>query len=252
MGSIRKFLSQIKENLPTPFNRSTSVLSMVLVYAAFKILDGFLSGIGSLIGDIAIPKIPDLVKVVWEVINKPIQTTLFQLLLFLVIAIPGYTYFDRMILKRKRKEVIFEDDFSLGNKGWVLNYWGSNKPGKTVRIENSQMVFEAEKDELHNQNGENGAYFDLTNGIYKGFKYDVSCEVKAVSNTTMGFQLWIHDTRSKGEVRFPADFQVPNTSKMSYTTSFIGTETNGMRIHLHSKAGKGKIVVKSVKVTKVS
>lgn len=151
------------------------------------------------------------------------------------------------------KEIIFEDDF-INDRGWFLNYWGTTNPNKTNRIENSTMIFEANNEEVLNQNNEYGAYIDLRNGILNGQTYEIICKLKSETDTTMGFQLWVHDTRggnmdvSKKE---PKSFYTPKNIYRELRLKYTANSTNAIRIHLHNKAGVGKIIVDKIMVLKI-
>lgn len=75
--------------------------------------------------------------------------------------------------------------------------------------------------------------------------------VKSDKNTTMGFKLWVHDTLGQAEMKFPANFYTPGIEYEEVKTGFITTKSQALRIHLHSKAGKGKIYVDKVIVVRV-
>ncbi len=156
--------------------------------------------------------------------------------------------------KDNKKVIIFEDDFT-DNKGWFLNYWGTTNPAKTNRIENSMIIFEATEDDLLHPSKEFGAYIDLRNNIKEGEVYEVSCSVKAELGTTMKFQLWVHDNivgnkLSMRTEKYPIKLKTPSARFKEVKLRFVATSTNGMRIHLHNKGGKGRIFVKKVIVLK--
>jgi len=156
-------------------------------------------------------------------------------------------------LKWEKREIIFNDDF-VSDKGWNKNYWGTTEPLKTNRMENSLMIFEANENETQDSKKEFGAYIDLREGIQEGFTYEIYCKVKSEPATTMGFQLWIHDTvgRNQNVSKFkPEKFFTPSTDFSELTLKYIANSSNAIRIHLHNKAGSGKISVDKLTVTKV-
>lgn len=253
-------LESIKKNIPFEFKRNTSTISLILSAFVIYILIGFLNEFGAWLFKMLGPTYkliaPKILNIFNFVISIKFQISLPVIILSLILFFPIYRFFDRFFLKARKKERIFEDDFLNNNNGWLLNYWGSTNPGKTNRIENSMMIFEANKNELFNQDGEFGAYFDLKNGIYEGLTYEVSCLVKSDPNTTMQFQLWLHDNvlgnnsslRSK---KYPVKFETPGTKFKEIKVKFVATATNGIRIHLHNKGGLGKIYVDKVSVMKI-
>ena len=117
------------------------------------------------------------------------------------------------------------------------------------------MIFEAKEEELLSQKKEFGAYIDLRNGIYDGLTYEVSCQVKSEPNTTMGFQLWVHDTIGGNPVvsiREPSTFCLPSSQNyQTITLRYKANSTNAIRIHLSNKGGDGRILVDKLTVTKV-
>lgn len=148
------------------------------------------------------------------------------------------------------KEIIFDDDF-VNNRGWFLNYWGTTNPSKTNRIENSMMIFEAEEEELLSTKKEFGAYIDLKNGIRESVTYEIHCKVKSDINTTMGFQIWVHDTLGGNpavSVKEPSHFYLPDRNYKTIKLRYRANSTNAIRIHLHNKGGKGKILVDKITV----
>lgn len=157
--------------------------------------------------------------------------------------------------KNNKKELVFEDDFD-NNKGWILNYWGTTNPSKTNRIENSMIIFEANEDELLHPKKEFGAYIDLKNGIHEGSIYEITCKVKSELGTTMKFQLWLHDNvignnSSMRTVKYPNALEIPDSNFKEIKLRFVATVTNGIRIHLHNKGGRGKILVDKVTVSRI-
>lgn len=201
------------------------------------------------------PYAPSFVNAIFGILTYPVvlKTNIFNIFLFfslfIIVFFSAYRFFDKKLLKKG--EVVFEDNFEFGNKGWQLNYWGSNNPDKTCRLENSSIIFEAEEKDLADPRRENGAYYDLATGIYEGSRYEISCWVKSTPETSMGFKLWVHDTKGHNEMKFPPRFYTPGTSFEEIKLGFVGTSSQALRIHLHSKAGAGRIIADKVKVAKV-
>lgn len=246
----------IKKIVPFELMRTSSWLSVAITL----IIVGALGEIGKIliyaIGGL-ITKITPTTKDFFLWANSTnIQVSYFTLfsyvIIFIVLLFPIYRYLDRFLLNKFRREIIFEDDFDSTSKGWYLNYWGSTNPQKTNRIENSLMIFEANENELVDPKKEFGAYVDVRNGIYQGYTYEISCKVKSDIETTMGFQLWVHDTTGGiSSVWEPSKFFSPQTSFREIKLKFIATSTGAIRVHLHNKAGKGRILVDNVSVVKV-
>lgn len=251
----KEIVKFIQEKLPSEFRRKSSLITLVVLYILVRIIEGLFSRIGELITEKGLPLLPGLVLKIWEPIyyffSYSISVNLFQIILVVFIFLSLYKLIDKTLLKRAKKEIIFEDDFSFGNKGWKLNYWSSNDQDKTCRIEHASMIFEAEDSDLVDKRKENGAYFDLTNGVYENSRYEISCWVKSSKNTTMGFKLWVHDKQGNADMKFPASFFTPGREYKEIKVTFIGTKSQALRIHLHYKAGKGKIFVNKVVVTKI-
>jgi hypothetical protein len=148
-------------------------------------------------------------------------------------------------------EIVFIDKFDTDNKGWNLNHWKSNNPQKTNRIENPYMIFEATESDWPIRN-ENGANFNLRKGLEQGKKYEVVCKVRSDKNTTMQFRLWLHDAKLHGAGNsIKTDFKTPSTEFEEFKLEYTANETEAMRIHLHNKAGAGRIIVDEVVVRKI-
>ncbi len=252
MGFLKKILEYLNRLLPFELKRPTSVIAVII---ALLIL-GFLSKAGEKIFDLLLslfqPLLPVFISFISLILFNPfpIKVNLFNLILFIFLLFPLYRFVDKKLLQTARKVLIFQDDFST-NKGWALNYWGSNNPAKTCRLEDSKIVFEAEEADLIDSRKENGAFYDLKSGIYAGSSYEVSCWVRSAGDTTMGFQLWVHDTTGNNDAKFPSHFYTPSERLEKIIIGFFGSSSNALRIHLHTKAGKGKIIVKKVEVMKV-
>lgn len=250
-----KILENIKNQIPFPLKRSSSLISIALA----TIVTGFLLALGTwlfqLLVNIASPYAPSFINIILRiltytvVIKINIFTIFLSVVLLIIVFFSTYRFFDKWLLKKG--EVVFEDNFEFGNKGWRLNYWGSNDPEKTCRLEHSSIIFEAEEKDLADPRREFGAYYDLTMGIYEGSKYEVSCWAKSTPETSMGFKLWVHDTKDQNEMIFPARFYTPGTNFEEIKLGFVGTSSQALRIHLHNKAGVGRIIIDKVKVTKV-
>lgn len=249
--------SYLKDKIPFELKRGTSLLSIILAL----IIAGLFTRLGEIILEKIIyyfkPYFPTAIKGfkwVWDFIiwtmSISFEVNLFGIVIFIILLFPIYRMIDKFFLKKIRGEIVFKDEFSSGNKGWQMNYWGSNNPQKTNRIENSYMIFEAEDIDLIDQKKEFGAYIDLKNGIYQGNEYEVICKVAADANTTMQFRLWLHDTKG-GSSNIQTNYITPTEKISTLNLKFTSNETNAIRIHLHNKAGSGKIKVKEVIVKKI-
>ncbi len=244
----------LRKLLPFELKRGTSIISVAFAF----ILAGLLTKIGELIltaiFDIIAPALPVIKDTVLSILfftfEVNVLTLIVGFLIFISVLFPAYRYIDRLLLKSKRRVLIFEDSF-VGNIGWNLNYWGTTNPSKTNRIENSKMIFYATPAEVTNKEGFFGAFFDLTNGIYQGNSYEVVCFVKSTDGSTMGFQLWLHDTTGNVSILIPDKPFTPPKSGKEISLTFVATASNAMRIHLHSKAGAGSIIVERVAVYKI-
>jgi len=250
---MKQIVEFIKTQVPFEIKRPSSLISIIIAL----IITGFCIQIGATIFDAIIdfiaPYTPALLKTIIPILtfSVTLNLNLISVTLFILGFFTTYRLVDRKILQKIGDTKIFEDDFDSGNFGWQLNYWGSNNPDKTCRYENSFIVFEAEDNELIDNRKEFGAYYDLSTGIYEGSKYVISCWVKAEENTNMGFKLWVHDTNGRNELKFPARFYTPGTTLEEVKVGFTGSSSQALRIHLHNKAGSGKILVEKVVVTKV-
>jgi hypothetical protein len=243
-----KVIDSIKNQIPFELKRGSSFLSVVIAL----IIAGVLTRLGEMILegllDLIRPSLPDVWNWFISIITFSFELNLIGLVIFAISLFPIYRYFDKSFLKRIKGEIVFIDRFNAGNRGWRLNYWGSRNPQKTNRIENSFMVFEAT--ESDSVKGEFGACFDLRNGIYQGNKYEVTCKVKSDENTTMQFRLWLHDTTG-GDSSIRTNFKTPSTKLEEFKLGFTANETEAIRIHLHNKAGVGRIIVDEVVVRKI-
>lgn len=112
------------------------------------------------------------------------------------------------------------------------------------------MIFEATESDLVDPRKEFGAFIDLRNGIYRGFTYEIICKVKSEENTTMKFMLWLHDTLG-GASSINSLLETPATSGETIKLKFEVNVTEAIRIHLHNRAGEGKILVDEVVVRKI-
>ena len=179
---------------------------------------------------------------------KLFEINVITALIFIVLFIPTYRLLDKKILSRLIYETVFFDDFDK-DLGWLPNYWGSTNPQKTTRIQNGCMIFEANQNEWLTQNFENGACIDLRSGIIDGLNYTIKCKVKSSLGSTMGFKLWVHDIAGIKSMTDPIAFETPPSDDYKeYSLIFEATDTNGIRIHLHCRAGVGFLMVDSVKV----
>lgn len=240
-------------SVPPQLKGLSSLVSILIVF----ILLGFLNKLGEFIFDLLSNLIStnagglfaEIVQfLTWSI---PIQLNIPIFIFFVFLFLPLYHFFDNFFLSLFRNVIIFEDDFSFGNKGWRLNYWGSNNPDKTCRIESSSMVFEADESDLVALQKENGAYYDLNEKIYKDSRYEITCWVKSSKSSTMGFKLWVHDTHGGAEMKSSNKFIKPGINYQEVKVQFIGTDKHALRVHLHYKSGKGKIFIDRVKVVKL-
>lgn len=249
MKDLRVVLASL---IPFELKRGSSFVSVVvgiIIFGAFaklgeKILDGIISAIPS-----SIPYLANLFKFLLS-LSITINLNLFTIILFGLIFFPIYRIIDKFLL-RGGKNTIFLERFGAPRVGWILNYWGSNNPTKTARFESSNLIFEAQNSDLTDSRHENGAYFDLTNGIYQGNTYEVSCKVRADQGSTMSFQLWVHDVQGQNDVKYPTTLVTPTETYQTLRVRFVATASQGLRVHLHTRAGTGKIYVNEVKVVKL-
>lgn len=246
-------LDYIKKQIPFELKRGASVVSIILAL----IVVGFFGQVGSWIFEKSLTIIP-IVKKAWQWSSAikfefTLAEAFFYVLGLLLFLFPIYRRVDRFLIQKTKREIIFSDDFD-NNKGWSLNYWGTTNPEKTNRIEQSAMVFEATPEEVQHIGKEFGACIDLRNGIYSDYTYDVCCMVKSDLGTTMGFQLWVHDTvgrNSEVSKKQPEQFFTPSTSYQEVRLKYTANSTNAIRIHLHNKAGAGRVYIDKVIVTKL-
>lgn len=245
-----KIIDSIKDKVPFELKRGSSFGSIVIAL----IVAGIFTRLGEIILEgllnLVKPFLPDVWKWFMWLLTFSFEVNLIGLIVFVVALFPIYRRLDRFFLGRTKDEVIFIDKFDAGNKGWNLNHWRSQNPKKTNRIENSSMVFEATESDWPDKRNENGANLNLRNGIYQGNKYEVMCRVKSVENTTMQFRLWLHDTTG-GDSSKATDFETPPAQFKEVKLEYTANETEAIRIHLHCKAGAGKIIVDEVVVRKI-
>lgn len=177
---MSNFLKSLKNLWPNEFKRPTSIISYIL--------SGILAACGWWIfNDIILKNIKKVSNSVFDFMSQTFSVNLFFIIAYSTLFIVISRYFDRKFLMGKEGILIFEDKFESIGSGWFLNYWGSNNPSKTNRIENGAMIFEATESELQNDNKEFGAYYNLSNGIFEGNEYEVICKVKSDPGTTMRF-----------------------------------------------------------------
>lgn len=243
----------LKYRLPFKLKREVSFISLLFSFVFIYILHGFLAELGAKILNWLLPPktpfVPEIFETIRLVATYPIHINLLTIFVFIIL----FYFLSHSFGKLNIRGIpVFKDYFDFGNKGWRLNYWGSNDPDKTCRFEKSNMVFEAEDSDLVSPQKENGACLDLTDGIYQGSKYEIYCWVKSSKYTTMGFKLWVHDTLGQAEMKSSPNFHTPTSEYKEVSVQFIATKSQALRIHLHYKAGKGSIYVDKVKVVKIS
>lgn len=245
-----KIITSINKLIPFELKRGTSFVSILIAL----IFTGIFVHIGEMILEYLLTFLKPILPLVWDklltIMMYSFEINLIGIIIFAVLLFPIYRKLDKFFLKRVKEEIIFKDNFDSGNKGWNLNYWGSNNPNKTNRIENSAMIFEANENELKDSKKEYGAYLDFKSGIYRGNQYEVSCKVRGESNTTMQFLLWLHDTRSEN-TSIKTEYIVPTKKIQIVKLKFTSNVTEAMRIHLHNKSGLGKIFIDEVIIKKI-
>lgn len=252
-SQTRKFIETVKSQVPPELRRWSSVLSIVLAL----VFSGFFLGLGTELFTAFLnwtsPYIPSFLGWLVWLLTTPVKMSVNAItaIIFVVVFFTLYRLVDGVIVRRLKRVVVFMDDF-ISNKGWLLNYWGSNKPDKTCHYDTSKLVFVAEEDDLVDQKKEYGAYYDLTNGVYEHERYEVMARVKAKQGSTMGIRLWTHDIKGYNDIKTPSGFYTPGNSWEEMKLIFTATATNGMRIHLHVKPGEGVIYVDKVIVQKVN
>lgn len=159
----------------------------------------------------------------------------------------------RKILKR----TVFQESFSNGNKfGWNLNFWNNSGDQNANTIQRGFMEFRAEKQNLILPEKGFGAYIDIGSDaeLSPNTYYKVSCLVTADSDTTMSFQLWVHDTSDKYNSYSVFQPKKPLMMKNKNRVLSLNFQTNNkamMRIHLLALPGSGAIKVKKVTVEKI-
>lgn len=247
-----KVMDLFKKLIPFQLKSSSSFVSIIFTIVIF----GFLTQLGAnLSGELYKSMTPNFPKFVnfliyLATVSIGIKINFTSVVAFIVIFLAFYKLVDKY-LGNLINGTIFFDDFEFSNVGWLLNYWGSKDPDKTCRFEDSMLVFEALPTDLENAKGEYGAYYDLYGKIREGSRYEVSCLVKSSNKAGMGFKLWVHDIKGHNETKSSANFYTPGINWEEVKVGFTGTRSHGIRVHLHSKAGLGKIFVDSVKIVKV-
>jgi hypothetical protein len=241
----------LKKFIPFELKRGTSIISIIITL----IILGILNELGAIIIKKLIsllqPAIPEILSKISLIFSYKVEINLLMILVFILFLFPIYRFVDRFLLKRTKRSLIFEDDFSNLN-GWHLNYWGTSNKPKTNRIENGFMIFEANPNEVNNAQHQYGAYIDINNGIYDNNKYEIICRVKSIEHTTMKFQLWVHDTRGDSiNIRKPDTPYTPSTNFETIKAIYQGNKKNALRIHLHNLPGEGMIIIDKVEVYKI-
>jgi hypothetical protein len=160
-------------------------------------------------------------------------------------------YFKSLFIKR---DLIFNDDFA-NDKGWHRRYWEEDNPNAGINIiENGKMIFKARLDDLQNKEKRYGAYYDFT-GLIAGDSYEVTCLVRSQPNTTMKFQIWLHNNiygrTSTWSHRQPTSPVTPGVKRQRIIAKFNVTETRSLRIHLECSPGDGEIYVENIKLERI-
>jgi hypothetical protein len=113
------------------------------------------------------------------------------------------------------------------------------------------MIFEARPEDLLDPRKQYGAFLDLCNDIKRGSIYEIKCYVRSLPNTTMTFQLWLHDREGNESVLYPSSPIVPKEDGEEIIGTFKATKSGCIRIHLHNSGGNGSIIVEKVSVKSV-
>lgn len=145
--------------------------------------------------------------------------------------------------------VIFHDDFQSVNGAWHMPFWRVSDANKgTIVRQVGYLEFDARPGQWPRQS--NGAIVTI-NDLKEGSYYAIVAKVKkGRPNTTMTFQLWVHDTKENNNVTVPnSDFASVGAEYEDVVLLWQATHTRSMSIHLHCKEGEGSIIVKDVKVT---
>ncbi len=254
-----KFLDWIKKAYSLEGLTWPKIFLVTIFTAILIVLTGFFQSLGQYLFDSTMTTVPSAIQIISQAVLSflfyPVNTNLLTVIVGVIVFIPLYHYSVRSLLKRRVNEVVFSDDFSdLSPYHWSGPYWGGNVD--TVKRASGYIVFSAKpgSDWTRLHPDENGALIDLKNGIFEGFTYQVKCQAKSDNGTTMGFKLWVHDKGQPNAVSItdPKDgFETPGLELKDYSVRFLATKTNEMRIHLHCRAGAGRILVKEVTVTKL-
>lgn len=242
---MKIFLSKYypKEKLSPPF----LILLAVLIF-----LSGIITKLSEKFLDFVIEGAPTVWQNLLSFLLQPISINVLTILLILIGFYPLYHLIVRVYLKVVKQDIIFKDDFTKPNKYWGLNYWQGK--GNSIRFEQNHLIFEPKTGDWQGSNGNDGAFIDLTYGIYEGSKYEISCQAKSLPNSTVGFQLWVHDTIGNDTTKYlfdPSTFETPPPSSYkTYKVVFQASDSNSIRIHLHGREGTGQIMIKDVLVSK--
>jgi hypothetical protein len=220
-----------------------------------RIGDAAFDRLGNFLLDLALVSVPTLLQRIAQgfltFLFYPLSVNVITILIAVLVFIPLYHFSIRRLLSKKKYALIFSDDFNtMSPYHWQGPYWGGDP--STVSKKGGYLIFSARAGAWTKlAPNENGALIDLSSNIYEGFVYEVSCKVKADERSTMGFKLWVHDTKGENSTTDPKDFVTPGTELKEYSVKFKATNSNALRIHLHCKAGEGRILVKEVTIIKV-
>lgn len=243
--------NRLKKHIPFELKRGTSLISIILTLIIIGILNQIGVSITNFILGFIKPNFPSIFEKIMTVLSYKIEFNVVTIIILIFLLFPIYRLIDKRLLKRSNKTLIFMDNFAPASN-WHYNYWESGRQAKTNRIENGKMIFEARPDEIKNPNNAFGAFIDITNGIYKDQKYEISCKIRSENDCTMKFQLWLHDTNGINyNVKEPTEPYTPKDNFEIIKTTFIATETNALRIHLHNQPGNGKIIIDNISVIKI-
>lgn len=128
------------------------------------------------------------------------------------------------------------------NDLWNLNHWGNNY----ASIVNDTMVFEG------STGAEDGSHIDLIDFLELGKTYGVSCFAKSDPNTTGKFRLWCHNNIGDVGITEATPFKTPSVDGELIKLPFKAEINTNFRIHFQYIPGKGKIVIKDLKVRKLN
>lgn len=151
-------------------------------------------------------------------------------------------------IKEKETIVVEQKRFLVSipmTSNWNLNHWGKNY----ATIKDGKMIFKGDG----NPKDVDGSNINLLGTLEIGKKYEISCFVKSIPETSALFQLWLHDNLGSESfgVDIKTEFINPRSEGNDIKLLFVPKYNKDLRVHLQYTPGKGQIEVDFVNIMEI-